>query len=170
MSQLDALRDVVAAVDEAGIEYWLFGGWAVDFHVGRATRDHDDVDLAIWLADMARIEEVLAAGGWADLLGPDIDGGKAFGREGVRLELTYLYRDDDGEISTPLLDGTHGRWTREALGEDVAALDGIRARVVALAPLTRMKARGRGDAPADAAKDRADHDALRNLYGNRTFS
>ena len=154
MSQLDALRDVVAAFDEAGIEYWLFGGWAVDFHVGRARRDHDDVDLAIWLADMD----------------PDIDGGKAFGREGVRLELTYLYRDDDGEICTPLLDGTHGRWTREALGEDVAALDGIRARVVALAPLTRMKARGRGDAPADAAKDRADHDALRNLYGNRTFS
>ena len=67
---------------------------------------------------MARIEEVLAAGGWADLLDRDIEGGKAFGREGVRLELTYLYRDDDGEISTPLLDGTHGRWTREELHED----------------------------------------------------
>jgi hypothetical protein len=99
-----------------------------------------------------------------------VDLAKAFGREGVRLELTYLYRDDGGEIYTPLLDGMHGRWTREALGEDVAALDGIRARVVALAPLTRMKARGRGDAPADAAKDRADRDALRNLDGNRTFS
>jgi Aminoglycoside-2''-adenylyltransferase len=170
VTQLDALRDVVAAFGDAGIDYWLFGGWAVDFYAGAVTRDHDDVDLAIWLNDMPRIESVLSAAGWTDLRDPDVDGGKAFGREGVRLELTYLYRDDDGEIYTPLLDGTRGRWTREALGEDVATLDGVRVRIVALAPLTRMKARGRGDDPLDAAKDKADHDALRNLAENRTFS
>jgi hypothetical protein len=33
-----------------------------------------------------------------------------------------------------------------------------------------MKARGRGDDPLDAAKDKADHDALRNLVEKRTFS
>jgi hypothetical protein len=27
--------------------YWLFGGWAVDFHAGRVTRDHADIDLAV---------------------------------------------------------------------------------------------------------------------------
>jgi hypothetical protein len=170
VTQLDALRDVVGSFDAAGIDYWLFGGWAVDFYASAVTRDHDDVDVAIWLNDMPRIESVLSAAGWIDLQDPDVDGGKAFGREGVRLELTYLYLDDDGEIYTPLLDGTRGRWTREALGEDVATLDGVRARIVALAPLMRMKARGRGDDPLDAAKDKADHDALRNLVEKRTFS
>jgi hypothetical protein len=107
--QLEALRDVVSAFDAAGIQYWLFGGWAVDFHAGAITRDHDDLDLGIWLDDMPRIEPVLSAAGWIDLLDPDVDGGKAYGRGGVRLELTYLYRDPGGEIYTPLLDGTRGR-------------------------------------------------------------
>lgn len=159
MSQLEAIRDLVEIFDDASIEYWLFGGWAVDFHVGRVTRHHDDVDLAIWLSDIARIELLLAADGWVDLLDPDLDGGKAFGRDEVRLELTYLYRDSDGEIYTPLLDGTRGRWTIEALGDDVCRLDGVGARVVSLVPLTRMKGRGRSD-PADAAKDRMDHEVL----------
>lgn len=161
MSQLAALRGVAAAFDEAGIEYWLFGGWAMDFHVGRVTREHGDVDLAIWLADMPRIGVVLAAGGWIDLRDPDEDGGKAFGRDDVRLELTFLCRDGDGEIYTPLLDGTRGRWTEESLADDVRELDGVRARVIAFAPLSRMKQRGRGDDPADAAKDLMDYELLR---------
>jgi len=169
-AQLAALADVAAAFDVAGIDHWLFGGWAVDFHAGRVTREHDDIDIAVWLADMPRIESLLDACGWADLLDPDADGGKAFGRDGVRLELTYLYRDDDGEIYTPLLDGSRGRWTSETLADDVRELDGVRTRVVALAPLTRMKGRGRGDDPEDAVKDQADYDALRSLAENQTFS
>ncbi len=149
--------------DAASIEYWLFGGWAVDFHTGRVTREHGDVDVAIWLADMPRIGPLLANDGWIDLQDPDADGGKAFGRDDVRLELTYLYREPDGEIYTPLLDGRRGRWTREALADDVRELDGVRARVVALVPLTRMKGRGRGDDPEDAAKDRADYELLSDL-------
>jgi len=169
-AQLAALADVASAFDVAGIDHWLFGGWAVDLHAGRVTREHDDIDIAVWLADMPRIEPLLDACGWADLLDPDADGGKAFGRDGVRLELTYLYRDDDGEIYTPLLDGSRGRWTSETLADDVRELDGVRTRVVALAPLTRMKGRGRGDDPEDAVKDQADYDALRSLAENQTLS
>jgi hypothetical protein len=47
-----------------GIDYWLFGGWAVDFHVGRVTRDHADVDFAVWQADLDRIRVLLEAQGW----------------------------------------------------------------------------------------------------------
>jgi hypothetical protein len=147
VNHVDALRDVVAAFDTAGIEHWLFGGWAVDFHAGRVTRDHGDVDLGIWLDDMPRIDEVLAAGGWKDLRDPDADGGKAFGRHGVRLELTYLYRDPDGAIYTPLRDGTRGRWTDQALAGEVGELDGVRCRVVSLASMIWMKEPGRRDDP-----------------------
>jgi Aminoglycoside-2''-adenylyltransferase len=160
--QLDALRDVAAAFERSGIDYWLFGGWAVDFHAGAVTREHDDVDVAIWLDDMARITPLLEAEGWRDLQDPDTDGGVAFGRGDVRLELTYLYQDDDGEIYTPLLDGTRGRWTTDSLGGDVKTLEEVTARVVSLGPLTRMKERGRED-PEDAAKDRADFERLSGL-------
>jgi Aminoglycoside-2''-adenylyltransferase len=39
--QLAALRDVVSVLD---VDYWLFGGWGVDFREGRITREHSDVD------------------------------------------------------------------------------------------------------------------------------
>jgi hypothetical protein len=159
VNQLEALRDVVAAFDAAGIEYWLFGGWAVDFYTGAVTREHADVDLAIWLDGMPRIQDVLSERGWVDLEDPDVDGGKAFGREGVRLELTYLYRDDDGEIYTPLLDGTRGRWSPDTLGDDVAELAGIRAHVVSRSGLMRMKQQDRG--AEYQSKDAADYEVLR---------
>src|SRR5205807_140937 len=128
-----------------------------DFHAGQVTREHGDLDLGIWIDDMPRIEEVLAAGGWVDLRDPDVDGGKAFGRGDVRLELTYLYRDADGEIYTPLQDGTRGRWTDQALAGEVGELDGVRCRVVSLAAMIWMKEQARNDT------DRADHDVLRAL-------
>jgi hypothetical protein len=167
VTQLDALADVVAALDAAGIEHWLFGGWAVDFHAGRMTREHGDLDLGIWLADMPRIEEVLAAEGWFDLRDPDVDGGKAFGRNGVRLELTYLCREVDGEVYTPLLDGTRGRWTDQSLGDEIGELDGVRCRVVSLASMIWMKEPGRRSESEEAAKDRADYEVLTALPPRR---
>ena len=154
---------MTAAFDAAGVEHWLFGGWAVDFHLGRITRAHDDLDLAIWLDDMPRIDSVLAARGWVDLEDPDVDGGKAFGRDGVRLELTYLYRDADGEVYTPLLDGTRGRWTDQSLGDEIGVLNGVRCRVVSLASMIRMKEPGRRSQPEEVAKDTADYEVLRAL-------
>ena len=143
--QLAALGDVAAAFERGAIEHWLFGGWAVDFHAGVATRAHDDVDFAVRLADMPVITRLLEADGWLDLQDPEVHGGIAFGRDGVRLELTYLEcYPMDGE------------------GAEVRELNGVRSRVVALGVLTRMKDGARDD-PIDVAKDRADHRLLRDL-------
>jgi Aminoglycoside-2''-adenylyltransferase len=148
--QLEALDRVARALDEIGAEHWLFGGWAVDLYVGAVTRDHDDVDLAVWLDDFPRIAARLSGDGWAHEPSPDDDGGTAFVRDGIRLELTYLVRDDDGKVYTPLREGRAG-WSREALGADVRELHGVRVRVVGLMPLSRSKASTR-DNPAEAAK------------------
>jgi Aminoglycoside-2''-adenylyltransferase len=156
--QLDALGAVGRRLDHAGIAYWVLGGWAVDFHLGRPTRAHDDVDIAVWVEDLPRISDVLEREGWRHVPRADDDGGTGYERGPVRLELTYLARDDDGEIFTPL---RHRRapWSEEALGDDVRELHGVGARVVSRAWLTAAKSSARDD-PADAAKDRADHRAL----------
>ena len=49
--QLEALAEVGRLLERRRIEWWLFGGWAVDFRVGAVTRSHDDVDLAVWADD-----------------------------------------------------------------------------------------------------------------------
>ncbi len=152
--QLAALAEVARALDGAGIPYWLFGGWAVDFHVGSVTRAHDDVDIAVWLADVPRITDLLEDGGWRHAPEEDEDGGTGYERGGVRFELTYLVRDDDGRICIPLRNGLVS-WREGTFGDDVAELGGTHARVIGLAALRQGKSMPRDD-PGDAEKDRAD--------------
>jgi hypothetical protein len=54
------VRDLL---DGFGAAWFLCGGWAADAWLGRQTRDHDDVDVAVFHHDHAAIVEHLA--GWA---------------------------------------------------------------------------------------------------------
>ena len=159
--QLLALARLDALFERAGIAYWLFGGWAIDFYAGSVTRAHDDVDIAVWFGDLPRIAELLKAEDWRHAPSDDDDGGTGYARGAVRLELTYLVRDGDGRIYTPLRHG-QASWSEEALADDVRVLLGFQSRVVALAPLIRSKSSPRDD-PQDAAKDRADFHVLSEL-------
>jgi Aminoglycoside-2''-adenylyltransferase len=159
--QLSALSRVGRQLDEARLDHWLFGGWAVDFYVGSVTRPHDDVDLAVWVGDAPRIAELLVADGWQHAPEEDEDGGTCYERERVRLELTYLDRDDDGNVFIPLQD-RRASWAADALGDDLRALNGVSTRLIALSALARGKSSPRDD-PEDAAKDRVDHAQLSSL-------
>ncbi len=161
--QLAAIAEVDRLLGPEGIEYWLFGGWAVDFHADSVTRRHDDVDLAVWLTDLGRITELLERHGRRHAPDEDEDGGTGFERAEVRLELTYLVRAEDGAAYTPLRQG-RAPWSRDALTDDIRELLSIRSRVVGLGALARGKSRPRDD-PDDAAKDRADFAVLGRLRG-----
>ena len=159
--QLAALTDVDQLLTAEGLEYWLFGGWAVEFYAGRVTRPHFDVDLAVWLDDVPRIGAALEDAGWRHAPDPEGEGGTGYERGGVRLELTYLVRRDDGQVVTPLRD-SEATWPGDAFGDEARELHGVRARLVSLEALTSGKSSPRDD-PDDAAKDRADHDVLSGL-------
>ena len=153
VAQLAALKGVAGLFDGAGIEYWLFGGWAVDFYAGRITREHDDVDLAVWLDDCARIDDLLRRDGWNHAPEDGEDGGTGYERDGARVELTFLVTEG-GPVSIPL---RHGRvpWPADTFGSDTRELEAVRIRLIGLAALRRTKASVRDDRD-DAAKDRAD--------------
>ncbi len=88
----------------------------------------------------------------------DDDGGTGYERGRVRLELTFLVEGPDGTVLIPLRSGT-ALWSEKPLGDETRELDGTRARVVKLELLRRGKSSPRDD-PAEAAKDRADYEAL----------
>jgi Aminoglycoside-2''-adenylyltransferase len=161
--QLGALGWVGGRLDSEGIAYWLFGGWAVDFYAGLVTRPHDDVDLAVWLDDLERIAKLLESDGWRHAPAEDEDGGTGYERDAVRLELTYLTRNADGDVFIPLRDGPDP-WAKGSFAEDVRELSGVRSRLITLASLKDMKSAPRDDAE-DAAKDRADLGALSRTRG-----
>jgi hypothetical protein len=161
--QLAALDDLHRCFEAASVEYWLFGGWAVDFHAGTLTRPHGDLDLAIWLRDLPRVAQLLRSAGWAHEPEGAQDGSAAFTRGAVSLELAFLQRDDaESEPYTPLPDGQRAAWAAGAFGQDVLTLRGVRARVIALAALREEKA-GAHDDPVAAAKDRQDRATLARL-------
>jgi dihydrofolate reductase len=159
--QLAALTAVDALLGDAGIAYWLFGGWAVDFHAGSITRQHDDIDIAVWLEDVPRIAELLTDAGWIHAPDVDEDGGTGFERADVRLELTYLVRRDDGSIVTPLRN-FEAPWPEGAFAGEARSLGTVSAQVISLTALARGKSSPRED-PSDAAKDMADRAVLTDL-------
>lgn len=152
--QLAAIGRLDDLLSGHGIEYWLFGGWAVDFHAGRVTRAHADLDVAVWSEDRARVAATLAADGWRHTPEADEDGYTVYHRSEARLEVAFLARDDDGQVYTPLRDG-RGTWADGAFENDVAELHGVRARIISLGALKAEKGQVHED-PVAAAKDRAD--------------
>jgi Aminoglycoside-2''-adenylyltransferase len=139
---------------EHHVDYWLFGGWAVDFHVGRVTRYHEDIDVAVWRADVDRIQILLEVQGWFQVTESEEEGLHRLRARGVRLELALRARGDDGAPYTPLARG-RGDWPAGSFGDAQAQLDGVQARVVGLASLMADKS-GTQDDGITAAKNRAD--------------
>jgi hypothetical protein len=159
--QLAAIGRVHALLERLGIDYWLFGGWAVDFHAGSVTRPHDDLDLAVWLHDRERVAALLADDGWTRTPAQEGDGYAGYERGAVRLELAFLARDENGQVYTPLRVG-RADWPGEAFEDDVGELRGVRARVIGLTALRADKSEAHGD-PQATAKDRADLATLADL-------
>jgi hypothetical protein len=152
--QLAALARIHERLDGQGIDYWLFGGWAVDLHAGSVTRTHDDLDIAVWLEDHDRIAALLAADGWRHAPDKQEDGYTGYERGTLRLELACLAYGEDGQVYTPLREG-RAAWPEGAFENEVAELLGVQARVISLRALKADKAEDRDD-PIVAANDRAD--------------
>jgi hypothetical protein len=159
MSQLQALGRLHALFHRQGIEYWVFGGWAVDLHAGRLTRPHADLDVAVWETDLTRIDTLLRESGWRHIPEPEDDGYTQYIHESARLDLAFLARDEEGLVYTPIKDGSRGDWPFDAFGADIAALLGVSAHVVSISSLIADKSKLRPD-PSTRAKDQADVEAL----------
>jgi hypothetical protein len=105
--------------------------------------------------------KLLTDTGWIHAPDADEDGGTGFERDGVRLELTYLVRHDDGSIITPLRD-LEARWPKGAFADETRSLGAVSAQVISLPALALGKSSSRDD-PGDAAKDDADAEILSAL-------
>ena len=58
--------DLIRFMEQAGIEVYVDGGWAVDALLGRQTRVHDDLDIALPHQYVPRLRASLAARGFRD--------------------------------------------------------------------------------------------------------
>ena len=159
--QLVAIASLSRALDQKAIDYWLFGGWAVDFWVGRVTREHDDIDVAAWRNDYDAIGTALKAVGWRHTPVPDEVVGTRYEWGTAQVEFTFMTTDSDGWVVIPLPDHPVV-WSAQPLGHERRELRGVSSRTIPLALLKAGKSMAR-EASAEAAKDRSDAQALSGL-------
>src|SRR4051794_14407765 len=55
---------LVDALESAGVRVWLDGRWGVDALFVERRRQHDDVDIVVDIADVAKVQQVLRAAGY----------------------------------------------------------------------------------------------------------
>jgi lincosamide nucleotidyltransferase A/C/D/E len=66
MSAADAAA-LLTLFAERGIQVWLDGGWAVDAVLGRQTRLHEDIDIALCHDDVPALRRLLEEMGFRDV-------------------------------------------------------------------------------------------------------
>jgi len=58
--------DLIALLEQNGLEVYVDGGWAVDAVLGEQTRPHDDLDIALPHAQVARLRALLSTRGFCE--------------------------------------------------------------------------------------------------------
>lgn len=99
--QLDLIREVRDALAAARPPWWLYGGWALDFHLGVVTREHADIEIFVWKRDAEGVRQALIGAGFAAPLSLHPDEGQPILKAGSGVGATYLFRHENGSVRTP---------------------------------------------------------------------
>ncbi len=113
LSVADVL-EILDRLDAGGVELWVDGGWGVDALLGRETRPHDDLDLAVLAEDVERLAVVFPEFRWVE----KDQWPSAYvlrDERGRKLDFHPLELDADGNGWQPQPGGTRALWPREAL-------------------------------------------------------
>jgi hypothetical protein len=126
--QLAHLMEAHNILQSAGVPHWLAGGWAVDFLVGRVTRQHDDVDFAIWKNDWQRVETLLHAHDFAPRTNKFPDETGKLVHKGTLFEFYLLEQNLAGDVFVG------GRWAQWPFSDDcwsaTGCLQGLRVPIM----------------------------------------
>jgi len=96
--QLALIKEIVSLCDAASISCWLRGGWAMDFFLGRVTREHDDIDLFVWAQDAPALAHALEQAGFVEQGGPPPEAQRDFAKDGEEVQIALLALNQRGQV------------------------------------------------------------------------
>ncbi|WP_138420834.1 nucleotidyltransferase domain-containing protein [Aquibacillus sediminis] len=129
-SQLKVLSEISAISEGLGIKFWLRGGWAIDFLLGKVTRLHDDIDLVMWVQHRERLENELLKKGYEKTKVKEefCDRQSDFCKGNVEITFSYITRSDTGDL---ILNGLpEWVWRPDSLLLQTFMLHGISAHTL----------------------------------------
>ncbi len=98
--QLGVINEFASICTAASIEFWLRGGWGMDFFLGRVTRAHHDIDVFVWSKDAITLMERLTQAGFKEMGGAPPEAQRNVMRYGEELQIVLLDSNQRGEIAT----------------------------------------------------------------------
>ncbi len=98
--QFRLINEFASICTASSIEFWLRGGWAMDFFLGRVTRAHHDIDIFVWSKDAIRLMERLRQAGFEEMGGAPPEAQRNVARHGEELQIVLLDSNQRGEIAT----------------------------------------------------------------------
>ena len=153
MSRQDAV-EIYRLLAARGINVWIDGGFCVDAIVGRATREHSDLDIAVERHDADTLCAVLADEGFAKLAREDSSAWSFVLSDGRRNVDVHVFAYDASGKNSYGIEYPFGSLTGSG------KLDGVKVSCVAPEWMFRFKT-----AYAPTAKDIADVSALAQRFG-----
>jgi lincosamide nucleotidyltransferase A/C/D/E len=155
-----ALVDLAQLFEEAGIEVWLDGGWAVDAVLGEQTRSHRDLDIILRVSDLPKLRELLGSRGFEIQHGGTESNFVLADGSGLEVDVHAVVFDDDGNGVYRMENGSD--WIFPATGfSGQGVVRGIPVRC--LSPETQVLCHAHGYAPTE--KDFRDMELLQARFG-----
>jgi hypothetical protein len=149
-TQWNILVEIASLFASASIDFWLRGGWALDFLLGRITRPHEDIDLVIWRRDAEAAGGLLCEHGFTRSreLPAQID----FVKLDQEVSIVCVAQNEAGRIYPPGIDGWI--WLEGVLDHPPQRLADLECRVLSPQQLLATKlgyeaAKGRPLRPKD---------------------
>ncbi|HZS30176.1 MAG TPA: hypothetical protein VFA37_02845 [Gaiellaceae bacterium] len=130
--QLELLRELSAVARRERIRFWLRGGWALDFHLGRVTRAHADIDVVTWERHRARLAGALEAVGLRAEPSPNPKTQLVFTERGEEVSVLLVVRYGADVVVRGL---ERFPFPRGAFGDVRRTLGGVTCRVFSAAAL-----------------------------------
>jgi len=155
-----ALVELLQLFESATIPVWLDGGWGVDALLQTQTRTHEDVDIVIPVADVPKLQELLAMRGFAVREGTPPNSFVLANGSGLEVDVHAVTFGDNGSGVYRMQNGED--WIYSAEGFSGRGLVG-EISVSCLSPTTQVLCHAHGYVPTE--KDFRDMELLEDRFG-----
>ena len=90
--------DIYLKSETTGVKLWIDGGWGVDALLGRQTRPHKDLDIAIEQKDLTKFLEILAARGYKEVKRDSEWNFVVADNRGEEVDIHVFIRNEQGNV------------------------------------------------------------------------
>ncbi len=134
MRQFEILTQIDALLRPVGINFWLRGGWAIDFLLGYLTRSHSDIDIVVWNCDASQLRNFFEKAGFLFIrdTGVQFD----FSKSGQEVSIIFIAKNEEEVFVENIPDWI---WLPEALTFPPQQLQGLLCNVISPEQLLEEK-------------------------------